>query len=217
VLSDDVLLITKTNSRSRVHRSDHMDYVGVRRRESDGSIVERRFIGLFTARAYTETVTRLPVVRRKVAAIIEQAGFTPGSHDANRLLNIIEDHPRDELFQGSVEELVPTILAIVHLYERRQVRLFMRRDSFGRSVSCLVFVPRDRFRTEIREEIQDILCEMLRGTTAHFEVTFSSSSFARLHLIITTPDGHRPTPMSRPSSSISNGSPGPGPTTSNKS
>ncbi|MFP3905660.1 MAG: NAD-glutamate dehydrogenase [Acidimicrobiales bacterium] len=189
VLSDDVLLITKTNARSLVHRPVAMDYVGVRTTDpSTGVMTERRFIGLFTARAYTETVTRLPVVRRKVSAIIERAGFTPGSHDANRLLTVLEGHPRDELFEASVDELYPTILAIVHLYERRQVRLFTRHDPFGRSVSCLVFVPRDRFRTEVREAIQQLLETAFHGRITRFEVTFSSASLARLHLIVNTPD-----------------------------
>ena len=188
VLSPDVLLITKTNALSPVHRPAPMDYVGVRRIDPDtGVITERRFIGLFTARAYTETVTRLPVVRRKVTAIIERAGFAPGSHDANRLLTVLEGHPRDELFEASVDELYPTILAIVHLYERRQVRIFVRRDPFGRSVSCLVFVPRDRFRTEVREAIQSLLETSYTGSTTHFEVTFSSASLARLRLIVATP------------------------------
>jgi glutamate dehydrogenase len=193
VLSEAPLLITKTNARSPVHRPDQMDYVGIRRRDPDtGVVTEHRFIGLFTARVYTETVTRLPVVRRKVGALIKRAGFTPGSHDANRLLVVLEDHPRDELFQASVDELLPTILAVVHLYERRQVRLFTRIDSFGRSVSCLVYVPRDRFRTEVRESIQEILETVFGGTTSHFEVSFSSSSLARLHLIISIPADGQP-------------------------
>jgi glutamate dehydrogenase len=187
VLSHEVLLLTKTNARSPIHRPDPMDYIGVRRTDPDtGVITEHRFIGLFTSRAYTETVTRLPVVRRKAAEIIRRAGFTPGSHDANRLLVAIEDHPRDELFQASVDELLPTILAIIHLYERHQVRLFVRHDSFGRSVSCLVFVPRDRFRTEVRESIQDILESAYGGRTTQFEVSFSSASLARLYVIVGT-------------------------------
>jgi glutamate dehydrogenase len=191
VLGHDVLLLTKTNARSPIHRPDPMDYVGVRSTDPDtGVITEVRFIGLFTARAYTETVTRLPVVRRKAAELIRRAGFAPASHDANRLLAAIEDHPRDELFQASVDELLPTLLAIVRLYERNQVRLFARHDSFGRSASCLVYVPRDRFRTEVRESIQQILEQAFGGHTSQFEVSFSSASMARLHVIIaTTPGG----------------------------
>jgi glutamate dehydrogenase len=187
VMSHEALLLTKTNARSPIHRSDPMDYVGVRNTDPvTGVVTEHRFIGLFTSRAYTETVTRLPVVRRKAAEIISRAGFVPGSHDANRLLVAIEDHPRDELFQASVDELLPTLLDIVHLYERNQVRLFVRRDSFGRSMSCLVYVPRDRFRTEVRETIQTILEQAFQGRTTQFEVSFSSASLARLHVIVGT-------------------------------
>ena len=186
VLGDDRLLITRTNAVSPVHRSAPMNYVGVRDIDPDtGVITERRFLGLFTARAYTETVTRLPVVRRKVAEIIDRSGFDSSGHDANRLVNVLESHPRDELFEATVDELMPTILAIVHLYERRQVRLFTRRDPFGRSISCLVFVPRDRFRTEVREAISGLLESALDGEVTGFEVTFGSSSLARLHLIVT--------------------------------
>jgi glutamate dehydrogenase len=185
-----VLLITKTNARSPVHRPVPMDYVGVRTHDPDtGVITEHRFIGLFTSRAYTDTVTRLPVIRRKVAAIVERASFAPGSHDSSRLMLVLEEHPRDELFQASVDELLPVILDIVHLHERRQVRLFARSDAFGRWLSYLVFVPRDRYRTEVREQIQSVLERAAQGTTRHFEVSFSSSALARLHLIVTTPEG----------------------------
>ncbi|MGY6499415.1 MAG: NAD-glutamate dehydrogenase [Acidimicrobiales bacterium] len=192
VLGPDIVLITKTNARSPVHRPDPMDYVGIRHHDPDtGLITERRFIGLFTSRAYTETVTRLPLVRHKAAEIVLRAGFSPGSHDANRLVNVIEEHPRDELFQASVDELLPTVLAIVGLYERHHVRLFVRHDSFGRSVSCIVYVPRDRFRTEVREAIQRLIEDQVDGETVRFEVSMSSSSLARLYLVVSTPADRR--------------------------
>ena len=126
------------------------------------------------------------MVSPKVAAIIERTGFQPGSHDANRLMIVLEEHPRDELFQATVDELAPMILDTVHLYERRTVRLFVRPDAFGRSVSCLVFVPGDRYRTEVREAIQQALVSAFGGPIIHFEAAVSSSALARLYVVVGT-------------------------------
>ena len=71
-----------------------------------------------------------------------------GSHDHKALVEILETYPRDELFQISEDELFEIALGILHLGERQRVRLFVRRDVFGRFVSCLVYLPRDRFDTE---------------------------------------------------------------------
>ncbi|HSL57923.1 MAG TPA: NAD-glutamate dehydrogenase [Acidimicrobiales bacterium] len=191
VIGPDILLLTKTNRESTVHRAAPMDYVGVRFHEPDGVIVERRFIGLFTSRAYTETVTRLPIVRRKVAEVVRRAGAAPGSHDATQLLTVLESHPRDELFQAGVDELLATTTAIARLVDRRQVRLFLRREAFGRFTSCLVFVPRDRFHTGVRIDIEAALADELGGTHTSFTAALSSSPFARLHVVVRTRPEHR--------------------------
>ena len=128
--------------RSRVHRRAYMDYVGIKRYDADGKATgETRFVGLFTAEAYDKMAKEVPLIRRKVANALERAGKTPGSHNHKRLKNILENYPRDELFQIGEDELLDTALGILHLYDRPRIRLFTRRDPFDRFVSVLCFIP----------------------------------------------------------------------------
>src|SRR5699024_2283894 len=146
-----LLTITKANSRATVHRPVYLDYIGVRTFDSDGQVVgERRFLGMFTTAAYAESVLRLPIVSDKVETVLEQSGFSTRSHSGKDLLAILEDYPRDELFQADTGTLVAVTADVLHLAERRRSKLFLRRDEFGRFVSCLVYLPRDRYTTTVR-------------------------------------------------------------------
>ena len=159
-----MLVLTKANSRSTVHRPAYLDYVGVKTFDADGHVSgERRFLGLFTSSSYTESVLRIPVLRRKVREVLDASGFATDSHSGKDLLEILETYPRDELFQISVDQLLPTALAVLHLQERRQTRLFLRKDVYGRFMSCLVYLPRDRYTTDVRLEMEQILREVFHG------------------------------------------------------
>ena len=186
-----LLLLTKANSRAIIHRPSYMDYVGVKKFDENGEVTgERRFLGLYTFTAYSTSAFDTPIVRRKVRYVLERAGFPEGSHNEKDLVEILETYPRDELFQISREELFDIAMGILHLQERQRVRLFVRRDTYGRFFSCLVFVPRDRYNTEIRQRMQEILLSSLGGANVEFNVRLSDSVLARLHFTIyTTPDG----------------------------
>ena len=121
------------------------------------SIGERRFLGLFSSAAYTESVRRVPVIRRKVEEVLDGAGFSPNSHDGRDLLQILETYPRDELFQTPVDELRSIVTSVLYLQERRRLRLFLRQDEYGRYYSALVYLPRDRYTTDVRLRLIDIL------------------------------------------------------------
>ena len=152
------LILTKANSRSTVHRRSYLDYIAIKRINASGEVNgEYRFLGLYTHAAYHESITRIPVLRRKLASVLEQAGVAPGSHDGQDLTEILEGYPREELFQISVEELAPIALAVLRLRTHRQTRLFLRKDIYGRFMSCMVYLPRDRYTTAVRLRIQDIL------------------------------------------------------------
>ncbi len=182
-----LLNLTKANSRSPVHRPSYLDYIGVKRfDESENVIGERRFLGLYTFTAYSSSALKIPIVRRKVRRVLERAGFPEGSHNEKDLLEILETHPRDELFQISEDELFEISMGILHLQERQRTRLFVRRDVFRRFFSCLVYVPRDRYNTSIRERMQDILQRVFQGENSEFEVRLSESVLARLHFVIYT-------------------------------
>jgi glutamate dehydrogenase len=185
-----LLILTKANVRATVHRPSYMDYIGVKRFNAKGGVVgEHRILGLFTSAAYNRNPRDIPLLRRKVTALVERAGFRPFSHNGKAFLNILETYPRDELFQISEDELFDNSMAILQLQERRRVRLIVRREAFGRFVSCIVFVPRDRFDTSVRERIQKILLHAFNGESVDFTVHVSESVLARCYLIIHTPPG----------------------------
>ncbi|TMV03393.1 NAD-glutamate dehydrogenase [Ruegeria sediminis] len=179
------LLILKANRRSTVHRSTHYDVVAVRELDAKGKMVgEHVFIGLFTSAAYNRSPSEIPLLRGKVARVIERAGFAPSGHDGKALNNVLETYPRDELFQATEDQLFENAMGVLHLATRPRTRLFIRPDSFGRFVSCIIYVPRERYNTELRIRIGNILCDALDGRVASWEPSFSTEGLARIHFVI---------------------------------
>ncbi len=184
------LMITKANSRSTVHRLVYLDYLGVKRFDKKGKVIgEHRFLGLFTSAAYNRNPRDIPLLRHKVRRLIERADLVPSSHGGKAFINILETYPRDELFQTDEDHLLDTVMETLHLQERQRIRLFARRDTFARFVSCLVYVPRERYNTELRRRFQDILEEALGGQETEYQVQVSESTLARIHFIVRMPDG----------------------------
>ncbi|MFF9811097.1 NAD-glutamate dehydrogenase [Streptomyces coeruleorubidus] len=185
-----LLVLTKANSRATVHRPSYLDYIGVKKFDAEGNVIgERRFLGLFSSAAYTESVRRVPVIRRKVAEVLEQAGFSPNSHDGRDLLQILETYPRDELFQTPVDELRAIVTSVLYLQERRRLRLYLRQDEYGRYYSALVYLPRDRYTTAVRLRIIEILKEELGGISVDFTAWNTESILSRLHFVVRVPQG----------------------------
>ena len=183
-----LLLITKANARSTVHRPGHLDYIGVKRFDAGGRVIgERRFLGLYTSAAYNQVPRAIPLLREKVARVMERATYPENSHAAKALLHIMETFPRDLLFQVSDDELFETGMGILHLQERQRIRLFVHRDRIGRFVSCIVYVPRERFNTYVRLKIQDLLAEVLSASDVEFTVQLSESVLARLYFVFRVP------------------------------
>jgi glutamate dehydrogenase len=188
-----LLRITKANRRSSVHRPVHMDTIAVKKFDSKGKVTgERLFLGLFTSGAYSCSPREIPLLHKKVERIVERAGFAPRSHDGKALMHILDSYPRDELFQISEDELFETAMGILHLQERQRVALFLRRDPFERFVSALVFVPRDRFDTNLRRKIQGILAQAFEGEVSAYYTHLTDEALARLHVMITTAQGAVP-------------------------
>lgn len=185
-----LLVLTKANSRATVHRPSYLDYVGVKKFDADGNVVgERRFLGLFSSAAYTESVRRVPVIRRKVAEVLDGAGFSPHSHDGRDLLQILETYPRDELFQTPVDKLREIATSVLYLQERRRLRLYLRQDEYGRYYSALVYLPRDRYTTGVRLRLIALLQEELGGSSVDFTAWNTESILARIHFVIRVPQG----------------------------
>jgi glutamate dehydrogenase len=192
-LEKRLLIITKANSRATVHRSAYLDYIGFKQFDADGNVTgEKRFLGLFSSAAYRTSVRDLPVVKRKVAEVVERSGLSPRSHSGKDLMETLETYPRDELFQITTDELYRSAMSVLRLAGRRQLRLFLRRDAYGRFISCLVYLPRDRFTTANRLRIQQILLAELNGVGVDYTTRVSESKFARVHFIVRTEPGNPP-------------------------
>ena len=175
------IYITKANSRSTVHRHEYLDYIGVRDFDAAGNVVgEYVILGLFSLQAYSLPASETPLVRERVAIVRRRLGFQPGSHSDKTLAGIIEDYPRSELLHTNVDTLTEIFRGIMGLEERRTTRLFLRSDDFGRFVSAIVFLPRDRYNTGVRQRIEQVFQEEIDLSAQDFEVRLSTSSLARL-------------------------------------
>ena len=183
--SKDPLIITKANSRSTVHRHSYLDYIGVKVYDNEGNPAgERRFIGLFTSLAYSESPKNIPLLRLKVQRVLEQMELDPAGHRGKSLTHILDSFPRDELFQGSVHDLVRTTDGVLNLQDRNRVKFFLRRDPFRRFFSCIIYIPREKYTTAVRRRVEEILLDEFQGISVDTSVQIVESPLARMHSIV---------------------------------
>jgi glutamate dehydrogenase len=179
------LSFSKSRSRSRVHRLTYPDYVEVKVFDAEGQVVgQHRFIGLYTASVYTMNPQLIPILRRKVEQVMELSDLEWAAHESREMVRVLEGFPREELFQSSVQELYDTITEVNQIQERRQTRLFVRKDPHGKFVNCLVYIPRDRYTTEQREKIESILTSAFHAEESEFTTHFSESILVRCHFVL---------------------------------
>jgi glutamate dehydrogenase len=189
--SREIALVTKANIASTVHRAGYLDYVGVKVFAEKGPkkgrlIGERRFLGLWTSAAYNANPREIPLLKVKVARLVEHFDFAPDSHDGKTLQHILESFPRDELFQASLPELIRFVTGIFGLQERPRVRFLARRDPFRRFYSCLVYVPREKYNTQVRERIEKIVAQAFGSFSLESQVQIAQSNLARIHIVART-------------------------------
>ncbi len=190
-----LLVLAKANSRATVHRPAYLDYVGVKTFDANGEVDgERRFLGLLASAAYTESLMRIPLIREKSKEVLKRSGFDPRSHAGKALMDTLETYPRDELLHTPVDELAPMAEAAMSARERRAVRMFIRRDTYGRYVSVLVYLPRDRYNTGVRERFERILQDQLHGESIEFTVRINESTTARVHFVVHLPKASSDSP-----------------------
>ena len=189
----DPIIVTKSAARSQVHRRAHMDYVGIKTFDPNGVFVgERRFVGLFTSNAYSAQARAIPLLRKKIAAVMKHAGLAPSSHDGKALAHILDTFPRDELFQVSADELYVIATGILHMGGLPRLKLFLRFDRFDRFVSALLLAPRDQINAKLQADIHALLAKTFNGRTSAVEVAVDDSPLMRLHFIIGRNDGPMP-------------------------
>ena len=181
----DLLIYSKTNRPATVHRRARMDYIGVRRVSPDGRIVgEARMVGLFTSKAYTEPAAKTPLIGRKLRRILEAEDLFPGTHDYKAVVSIFESFPKDELFAASAEDLRDQVIGLLHLQEQQHVRLFVRRDLYGRSISLLVALPRDRYTGEVGRRLRELFLQRFAGSSIDDHLEFGEGGVAQLHVTV---------------------------------
>jgi len=192
------LIVAKSTLRARVHRRATADYVGVKRYNDQGEAIgEVRFVGLFTSESFTEPTRNIPVLRRKVQWVMDQAGFAPGGHNAKTLRKIIEYYPREELWQISREELSEIARGVLHLLDRPRARVFLRRDRFNRFATALVYIPKDRYDTDVRVGAGQVIARAYRGEVESFQPQLGEGQLARVLFVISDIDKTRPNPDER--------------------
>ena len=146
----ELLILTKANSRATVHRPVYLDYVGIKTFDAQGEVTgEHRFLGLLAAAAYTESILNIPILGDRAREVLDRVGFGSDSHSGKDLLQVLESYPRDELFQTSSDQLVEVAESLLHQQERLRTRLYLRRDTYGRFMSAIVFLPRDRYNLSL--------------------------------------------------------------------
>lgn len=186
----NLLTIAKSDAIATVHRPAHMDVIGIIRLDAKGNIIgQRMFVGLFTSSAYSLNPQDIPVLRRKLQNALVRAAYPTASHAGKALQNILETFPRDELYQVSEDKLLETSVGILRLQDRQRIALFIRRDDFGRFISCLIYIPRDRYTTALRIQMQEILEKAFKGTVSAHNIEFGASPLARLHVHVRTKPG----------------------------
>ncbi|MGZ5472588.1 MAG: NAD-glutamate dehydrogenase [Thermoanaerobaculia bacterium] len=189
----DLIIVTKGNSRSLVHRPVPMDRIGIKQYDDAGNLIfEDRFLGLFTSAAYSRSVRDIPMLRLKSKRVLDRAGLDPSSHNGKALVDILETFPRDEFFQITDADLFEIARGILLLQERQRVALFTRKDVFERFVSCYVFVPRDRYTPEFKEKAKQVLEETFHGRDTHVYDHVTSSALARGLFVVSTTPGKIP-------------------------
>ncbi len=187
------LVIAKVNRRSPVHRPVPMDAIAVKSYDKKGKVIgEHLFIGLFTSVTYSRSIQDIPLLRHKADTVLVRSGFRPGSHNFKALRHILEKYPRDELCQIEIADLEKTALSILRLQERQRIALYARKDPFRRYVSCLVYIPRDRYSTFLRAKVQKILEQQLHSACSDYQVNLDDSALARVIYIIDTDQKNPP-------------------------
>ncbi|WP_110458919.1 NAD-glutamate dehydrogenase [Shewanella algidipiscicola] len=185
-LDKSLLILTKSSEKSRVHRPAYIDYIGIKRFDKKGNVIgEDRFIGLYASNLYNRSPREIPLLAEKIQRVLDASGLTAGSHDYKALMHILETLPRDEIIQARESELASMARGVLEMQDRDKLKLFVRKDGYGRFLSCLVYVSKDRYNTKLREDTQRILAQHFNtNEDVEFTTYFSESTLARTHYIV---------------------------------
>lgn len=185
IMAPQLVSFTKSGRRSKIHRPAYPDYVTIKHIDKNGQVIGgRRFMGLFTSSVYTQSPFDIPILRNKAKCVVEKSGFEISSHNGKELHHILDMYPRDELFHTDVHQLTKVVVGILNIQERRRTQIFIRQDQLGKFLSCMVYVPRDLYNTELRQKMQNILVEAFAPQDVEFTTFFSESTLSRTLFVL---------------------------------
>ena len=186
---DELVVLAQATMPSFLRYGAYPYIVVVRERAgaAQAAVVEHRFVGLFTVAAMNANVLDIPLISRRVQGALAMSQDDP-SHPGQLMLDIMQSIPRSELFSLSAEQLLEMAGAVVDLGSRRRSLLFLRADRLGHFVSCLVYLPRDRYTTGVRLAMQDILVREFGGESIDYAARVSESPWAVVHFTVRLPD-----------------------------
>ena len=191
--SGGLLVITKANRPSTVHRRVKLDYIGIRTVDENGTINgEARLLGLFTSKAYMAPASTVPILDHKLRRIVEAEDLIEGTHDHKTTVEIFESFPKEELFSAPFEELRRSVNGLVQLRESQHVKLFVRRDLFNRSVAIVVALPRDRFNAALRKDLQRLFLDRFNGSSVDYLLSLGETDPAQIYFTVWVTDGDIP-------------------------
>ncbi len=180
-----LLIVSKANSESHVHRRARMDYVGIKRLDAAGEVVgEHRFLGLFTWKAYSEHSGDIPILRQKLEEVLAAENLPEGSHDYKAVVQLFNDMPKEELFLVSVEDLRKQIRVVMAAEDSGDVRLLFTPDILGRGVIVMVILPKRNYSDEVRGRLRREIAELLGGSILNDHLALGEGEAARMHFYI---------------------------------
>jgi glutamate dehydrogenase len=188
-LDEDVFVITKTHALSPVHRREPMNAIIARRFDAEGRVIgEARLLGLFTSRAYAEPASTTPLLRRKLARVLEAEDLIEGSHDAKAAIAIFDGYPKGELFAAPAEDLSAQIAVLLSLHGD-DVRMLGRRGRDGRGASLVAALPRDRYSEALRDRLRTLVAGAYGTDHVEAHEVFGEDDRVRLHLTVRSGGG----------------------------
>ncbi|MBM3632999.1 MAG: NAD-glutamate dehydrogenase [Alphaproteobacteria bacterium] len=179
------LTISKTNERSTVHRASRIDSIEIIDWDQNGKPRGLyQFIGIFTKSAFTGSAFDTPIVSRKVQEVFNQFGFAPQWHDGKTLINIINSIPRDELFYLAEDQIYTMCQNVLNMNDEHSLTLSIRPDIFGRYITVMVFLPKEKYSVALKGRMARILEQQLKGQISSENVLLGELDYARLIFVI---------------------------------
>ncbi|MCB0358652.1 MAG: NAD-glutamate dehydrogenase, partial [Bdellovibrionales bacterium] len=186
---DSPLSCAKVLLSSPVHRTARMDLILVKLPDGPGEESVHCFLGLLTSKSISQEASSIPLIRRKLARLIELEGLKPNSHDYKELISIVDSIPKSELLQSGLESLRRMIELIVSVQRTGETRVTLHFDALRRHVFIMVAMLRERFAAGVRQRVQQYLESRLNlePGSAEFRLAVADDPLVRIHFLIPNP------------------------------